>query len=130
MRVITLLSLLLGAQAWGQSTFIRRYELPPSTIITGVTATINDGLAICGTRNVAGHQGSLVMSLDAGGSVQWSRSVSAYGSDYGFVDTCEVVLHDLVALSNGDLVVAGSTEEPDPPFTTIGGKVLIRFSGS
>jgi hypothetical protein len=132
MRVITLLSVLLGAQAWGQPSFIRRYQLPPDAVIADATVTPDGGVVISGHVDGPGDEDTygLLMKLDQGGGVQWSQQEEGhYLSEDGWIERLyDLRLGSMVTLNNGDIIAAGRVEERGVnPYPT-DGAILARYS--
>lgn len=128
MRVITAPLLLLVAQAWAQPNFIRRHELPNGMVVNGATVTPDQGVVVCGTSEYAGHDQGVVLKLDEGGAIQWSRTVVA-GIPRIFPDTSDVDFRDVVTLDNGDVVLIGNTQRLVAEMN-VGGRVVIRYDAT
>ncbi len=128
MRVIIAPLLLLVAQAWAQPSFIRRHELPNGMVVNGATVTPDQGVVICGTSEYAGHDHGMVLKLDEGGGIQWSRSADAL-MPFGTPDTSDVDFRDVVTLENGDVVLIGNTQRLVAQMN-VGGRVVIRYDAT
>ena len=115
MRAITTLFLLVTLPVWAQPSFIRRYELPPNSIVADASATPDGGVVISGHVDGPENEDTygLLMKLDQGGNIQWSQQSEArYLSSGGWNERFyDLRLGSIVTLANGDIVVAGRAEQ-------------------
>lgn len=93
---------LLRTDANGNETWRRYFGSATVDIGTGVVETSDGGFAICGSWKGLGTDSATVIKTDASGNLQWQRIFKP-------VSTGRSVPQDILALSDGSLVVCGLT---------------------
>lgn len=113
MRVITLLLLLLGAQAWAQPSFLVTHTLPPGTVIRSTDLASDGGVVLGGGVN---DDLGFVCRLDPAGNIHWSFSMDIGLEFFGDPLTYHqpAFVNGIACLSDGNIMLvgqAGSTED-------------------
>jgi hypothetical protein len=126
MRVITFLSLLLGAQAWAQPSFLVKHALPPNTLIRSSDLATDGGLVLAG-----GIDDDLIYidRLDAAGNSIWSKAMDV-SQIYGptFTDHRPAYPNHVACLANGNIVLAGQAGETNFELNQVAARHFVLLS--